>query len=271
MNRYVIGCIVGFFLAMLLGSGCVIRKNLKNDTRRISVVDYKQQESIVPVNVITSFEVGKQDRIQINNIIRTVNGAFKPLNVKFQVGTVRNFELPYIEELADNGYGLYYSLSETLDSDTMSLWMIENDSTRLCETNGPVTSCSRTGGWASVDGNTNNIVLGRFDMNNPNIVIHEFGHFYGLEHTFESQKYGETKFDNSNCATTGDRICDTPPDPNVSPIFISYYQCELYYKNDLYKPIINNYMTYNSPCYMKEYSFTDGQYQVMYYTLKLSR
>ena len=48
----------------------------------------------------------------------------------------------------------------------------------------------------------------------------------------------------------------------------SNFRQEIYGKrdedNNEYEPIINNYMSYYKPCYMKPYLFTDGQYDVIY-------
>lgn len=41
------------------------------------------------------------------------------------------------------------------------------------------------------------------------LVIHELGHFFGLAHTFECAWGSETP---ATCSTTGDMVCDTPPD-----------------------------------------------------------
>ena len=45
---------------------------------------------------------------------------------------------------------------------------------------------------------------------NDVVVVHETGHYLGLYHTFEGG------CSNNNCATDGDRVCDTPPDNSTS-------------------------------------------------------
>lgn len=43
------------------------------------------------------------------------------------------------------------------------------------------------------------------------LFAHEMGHYLGLYHTFEGSNCA-----NSNCATEGDRVCDTPPDKSTN-------------------------------------------------------
>lgn len=43
------------------------------------------------------------------------------------------------------------------------------------------------------------------------VLAHEMGHYLGLYHTFEGG------CNNSDCTTTGDRVCDTPPDGSYYP------------------------------------------------------
>ncbi len=50
------------------------------------------------------------------------------------------------------------------------------------------------------------------NLNRANTTTHEVGHCIGLLHTFETS-YGVETINGSNCATTGDRVCDTPADP----------------------------------------------------------
>lgn len=44
------------------------------------------------------------------------------------------------------------------------------------------------------------------------LMPHEVGHYFNLLHTFE-RGWGNERVDGSNCASTGDFVCDTPADP----------------------------------------------------------
>ncbi len=43
-------------------------------------------------------------------------------------------------------------------------------------------------------------------------VVHEIGHYFSLLHTYSTSR-GEELVSGTNCLTSGDLICDTPPDP----------------------------------------------------------
>jgi len=97
---------------------------------------------------------------------------------------------------------------------------------------------------------------------------HEFGHFFGLYHTFEENQFGKDDFSTENCASAGDGICDTPPDPGtLFEVYVNYSTCEMMglydEKGQEYKPLIDNYMSYYKPCYLREYSFSQQQLELM--------
>jgi len=83
-------------------------------------------------------------------------------------------------------------------------------------------------------------------------VTHEFGHYFDLLHTFEGDR--EELVDGSNCATTGDLICDTPADPfRVGDMVVTYVDeaegCRFILgdrdpNGDYYSPHVGNYMSY---------------------------
>lgn len=77
------------------------------------------------------------------------------------------------------------------------------------------------------------------------VWIHEFGHYFGLPHTFEASG-GTELVDRSNCLVAGDRICDTQSDPyvdGVSPkVCIQVWGVDPH--GDYYLPPVDNYMSY---------------------------
>jgi hypothetical protein len=84
--------------------------------------------------------------------------------------------------------------------------------------------------------------------NKGRTLTHELGHFFNLWHTFQSCT-------NTNCATQGDKVCDTPPQ-NVNtggcPLVGSVPGC------DGVTPVLTmNYMDYTNDACM--YMFTVGQ------------
>lgn len=79
---------------------------------------------------------------------------------------------------------------------------------------------------------------------------HELGHYFGLEHTFETNN-GQELVDGSNCTTAGDGICDTPADPYIigSSMSIWLDNCRFIYEGqdangEYYDPNVGNIMSY---------------------------
>jgi len=93
-------------------------------------------------------------------------------------------------------------------------------------------------------------------------LTHELGHVFGLAHPFAG---GDELVDGSNCATAGDRICDTPADPHIVGADIEWQDgCEFIYEGrdangDFYQPDVGNIMSY----YACACGFTHDQYVVM--------
>lgn len=97
-------------------------------------------------------------------------------------------------------------------------------------------------------------------------MIHEFGHLFGLQHTFEGNR--EELVNGSNCETAGDEICDTPADPFMVGDSMSWYigpNCEFIFTRALddngewFQPDVGNFMSYY-PCAC---GFTRDQYLKM--------
>jgi PKD repeat protein len=84
-------------------------------------------------------------------------------------------------------------------------------------------------------------------------LVHEAGHYLGLYHTFQGGCQGMTA---SNCATSGDKVCDTPPvnAPNTGCPVSTWNTCS---ESPDLPDDIHNYMDYVDESCMQ--GFTDGQ------------
>lgn len=171
-----------------------------------------------------------------------------------------------IQTLKEDGYIGYYNLSEVYDlKDICTLYLVDNEDD-LCRN----FSCSRTSGFANVlSGITNSVVLDKFFVDDYKVVAHEFGHYFGLYHTSETSLFGRELVDGTNCLNSGDRICDTPADPGeLYTVYVNFSNCVMEGLKEQgsgreYRPQINNLMSYYYPCYMKEFTFTKGQNEVI--------
>ncbi|HFA50323.1 MAG TPA: hypothetical protein ENJ95_15025 [Bacteroidetes bacterium] len=212
------------------------------------------------------------DRQLIKKTVAILNEGFADAFITFDLIKIDTlFSTAKISELQSNGYMPYRQFSQEHDlPNTISLYLFDYEKD-LCKKEGNSISCSRSGGFSYVMSRlTNNIVLSKFELGDHKVIVHEFGHFFGLYHTFEDYQFGKEKADGSNCATAGDRMCDTPADPgNVYSVYVNYSDCEMVGNIDPetgaeYHPMLNNYMAYYKPCYLKKYEFTEEQKTFIY-------
>ena len=98
--------------------------------------------------------------------------------------------------------------------------------------------------------------------------MHELGHVFGLLHTHGPSNTIKTDewVNGCNCRHTGDRICDTPADPNLSwkvSENCEYTGWEIDEFGYAYQPSVENFMSYARVC---RNEFTDEQYEKMLYS-----
>ncbi|WP_010179894.1 carbohydrate-binding protein [Aquimarina agarilytica] len=102
--------------------------------------------------------------------------------------------------------------------------------------------------------------------------IHEIGHYLNLFHTHETF-FGNEYVNGSNCSSTGDLICDTPADPQLSYSVVdfdcNYTDAQMDINGDTYTPNTNNVMSYSrhscrtelSPMQIEKARFTAENYR----------
>ncbi|MCR6642273.1 MAG: M43 family zinc metalloprotease [Sporocytophaga sp.] len=103
------------------------------------------------------------------------------------------------------------------------------------------------------------------------VVAHEFGHYFGLLHTFAGN--GTELADGSNCNDAGDKVCDTPADPFNESSPDSYYDkssCQFIYRgrdanNQFYSPDLGNIMSYYTSCVCPKFSHGQLEKMARYY------
>lgn len=129
-------------------------------------------------------------------------------------------------------------------------------------------------GYAYFPGGTDRVVMANSCTTNGSTLPHELGHYFALYHTHGKTNNGTTDelVDGSNCANTGDDVCDTPADPNLSgkvSTGCSYTGTDKDANNEAFKPDPNNIMSYSTKACRNK--FSQGQYDRISATLTNSR
>lgn len=275
------------FLLFLLLSSSVFSQGLECGTTDISY--FENREMIRETNLIKSRAnyramsgvlyvpiqmniVGNDDGSEslsedaLNDGLAELNKQFKQINIQFYFkGTEFKY---YRNSLINNGTAphndyLAFARANSVN-DAMNL-----TSSRVVKGS----SNGNVGGWSYVAPNRqiyNLTWINNSQFNDDKTTPHEFGHYFGLNHTFHEYDHSDvsrrelvTRNPNevngrisANCSTTGDYICDTPSDPYIGVSNCLYTGTGRDANNDLFTPLVNNYMDYN---WCRPYTFTQGQ------------
>lgn len=185
-----------------------------------------------------------------------LNQAFEPVGIKFfQYGEVIYINSDHFFTIPDNQESRDELLQQNIVSNTINVYF--TNLTGLC-------------GQATFPGDPPQGVL----MNNtcagiptnPSTFAHEIGHFLNLLHTHETV-FGIECPNGSNCKTAGDRLCDTPADPNlenhvnINCAYDNYASPPSGCGDTAYSPQTNNIMSYSRPACRN--LFTANQILVM--------
>ena len=152
----------------------------------------------------------------VRKTIFDLNKSFDEANFKFYLERIDLIvsELK-LEDLSDNNYNIYDKFSEQNDDKNIITIYVLNHKNEFCTKTESSLTCGRTGGFSYILSNrANNIVISRFDIEDPKIVAHEMGHFFGLYHTFEEHLFGKDIFNQSDCALSC--LLYTSPSPRDS-------------------------------------------------------
>lgn len=140
-----------------------------------------------------------------------------------------------------------------------------------------VTSSNGSGlcGYAYFPGGPEVILMANQCTTNGSTLSHEMGHFFALSHTHGNTNGQLTAelVDGSNCASTGDFLCDTPADPQLSYSKVNssciYTANEFDANGQIFTPNTRNIMSYSRQSCRNELS--PQQYARIYATYQTSR
>jgi len=192
-------------------------------------------------------------KAQIETFVDDLNNAWEPICMSFYLCEMRvhgnyNFSIWDDDRNKDEAIAIYG------ETNVINVYMMDS------------MGFPPAGGYASLAGisSTDDPFVAIKKTLGSGVWIHEFGHYFGLEHTHET-RHGLELVNGSNCSTAGDKICDTPADPFPNGSVQSkckFVSSAIDANGNKYLPLVENYMSYwDCAC-----RFTRGQYLKMFST-----
>ena len=189
-------------------------------------------------------------------ILDTLNDDFAEMQMVFYSAAPINYidDDRYYEEVDSDA-----EIDDLRSIDNVANWLNIYFVDHLADDDGELCGISS---FSSI-GRTQGIVVANdctVQQGEPSTVTHEVGHYFDLYHTHEPA-FAEECVDGSNCSWGGDKVCDTPADPElgshnvVDCVYVGNERDSC--NNDSYSPREHNFMSY-SPHECRT-QFTDGQ------------
>ena len=152
------------------------------------------------------------DTVAFEAMVRSANSYFEPICVGFEACEYLSIENYRYSSYERNDMAEQVSLYA--DRNRIDVFITVRDSFGL--------ACGRADSNGINSNPRSSIMLVANCMDSTSQELsHQLGHYFNLLHTFEPSIEGEL-VDGSNCATTGDFICDTPADPYLENSGIQY-------------------------------------------------
>ena len=172
--------------------------------------------------------------------LNTMNNIYAPTNLQF-------FQCGPIDYIDDDNYYDYNSSQEaalraaTLVPNTVNIYTFNS----VTSSGSGNSLC----GYAYFPGSHDVVVMANGCFTNGSTLSHELGHYYALYHTHQVSNNVQELVNGSNCTFAGDRLCDTPADPQLSSSTVNsacvYTGNATDPNGDPYAPDATNLMSYS--------------------------
>jgi hypothetical protein len=151
---------------------------------------------------LIGFTIGQLESV----VIFKLNEAFAPIDLKFRICSTNYINNYQYDNLVVNSNEKEL-LSISAEPNTINLYIVSN----IYDKTG-VKVCGYT--YMPGTAGKNCIFISKSCLLGSS-VAHQVGHFFNLYHTHEKNTFGAELVSRTNCATAGDRCCDTEADPNL--------------------------------------------------------
>jgi len=215
---------------------------------------------------VFSYDIQNGQQIQIpiaNHIIRRSNGtdglttqelatAIQGLNDFYAQANIQFYECEPVEFIDNDNW---FSFNYNDDASVYTVYNVDGALNFYYFNSIFLPGLGGLCGYASFPSNNpkDRIMMAKGCTTNGTTLIHEVGHYFSLYHTHGTSNCGTTDelVNGSNCGFAGDRICDTPADPNLyascQTSLVSncqYIGTAVDANGQAYNPQVNNIMSY---------------------------